>query len=76
MVELSGDIVIRVGELKKMLHIALPDCYVIATAEVIGAIAVFRTIEKEMKPVLNMLRRLGVRFLEEISQKLILFGGI
>jgi len=31
----------RAGELKKALHIALPDCYVIATAEKVDAIPLF-----------------------------------
>ncbi len=65
-VQLNEDIVIRAGELKKRLRIALPDCYVIALAQNIDAIPLFKFIEKEMKPVLDELRRLGVKFLEEI----------
>ncbi len=56
------------GELKKKLRIALPDCFVIATARRIGGKALFRRIEAEMKNVVNELRRLGVVFLEEMRR--------
>ena len=65
--EISEDVVVRAGELKKMLRIALPDCYVIATAELIKAVPLFKTIEREMRPVLSELKKLGVKFLEEIQ---------
>ncbi len=58
---------IRAGELKKQLHIALPDCYVNATAETVKATPVFKTVEKVMEPALTKLKRLGVKFLEEIK---------
>jgi predicted nucleic acid-binding protein len=66
-ISVNEDIALRAGELKKKLHIALSDCYVIASAEAIGAIPVFKKIEREMKPVINNLRKLNVKFLDEIS---------
>ncbi len=65
--DITEEIMVRAGELKKQLHIALPDCYVIATAEAINAKPLFKKIEKEMKTILNKLRRLGVLFLDEIN---------
>ncbi len=63
-VDVNEDIVLEAGELKKQLHIALPDCYIIATAKYIKAVPVFRKIEREMEPVLTKLREIGVLFLE------------
>ena len=40
---------ILAGELKKKLRIALPDCFVIASARRIGGKAMFKKIEAEMK---------------------------
>jgi len=58
---------IRAGELRKTLRIALPDCYVISTAEAMKATPLFKSIEKEMKPIPPNMRKLGVKFLEEIQ---------
>ncbi len=66
-IDMEDEIIVRAGELKKLLHIALSDCYVIAAAERLKATPVFRSVEKEMEPVLDELRRLGVRFLKEIE---------
>ena len=66
-VEVNEDIMFRAGELKKQLRIVLPDCYVIATAEAVKATPVFKAVEKEMEPVLAKLRKLGVKFLEEME---------
>ena len=66
-VSLDERIALRAGELKKMLRISLADCYVIATAEALGATPLFRHAEAEMKPILAELRRLGVKFLDEIA---------
>ena len=66
-VGISEDTAIRAGELKKTLHIALSDCYVISTAEAVEATSLFKSIEREMKPVLSDIRRLGVKFMEEIQ---------
>jgi len=57
---------IHAGELKKKLRIALPDCFVIASARRIGGKALFKKIEAEMRNVIEELRELGVIFLEEI----------
>lgn len=65
-VNVDEKIAVRSGELKKELRIALPDCYVIASAEAVEAIPVFKKLEEEMKPVLNELKSLDVRFLDEI----------
>lgn len=65
-VGIDDNIALRAGELKKLLHIALPNCYVIATAEALHATPLFKKIEKEMKPIQDILRKLGVKFLEEI----------
>jgi len=45
-VDANGDLVIRAGELKKRLGIALTDCYVIAAPETVKATPLFRRIEK------------------------------
>ncbi|NPA97080.1 MAG: type II toxin-antitoxin system VapC family toxin [Crenarchaeota archaeon] len=67
LVELDERIAVRAGELKKTLRIALPDCYVIASAEVLGAMPLFRAVEREMESVLNVLKRLSVVFLDELN---------
>lgn len=66
-ININEDIALRAGELKKQLRIALPDCYVIATAKAIDAIPLFKKPEEEMKPVINDLRKLSVKFLDEIE---------
>jgi predicted nucleic acid-binding protein len=66
-VSVDESIAVRVGELKKQLRIALADCLVIASAEAIKAVPLFRKPEKEMKPVMSSLRQLGVKFLGEIQ---------
>jgi predicted nucleic acid-binding protein len=66
-VNIDEGIALRAGELKKELHIALPDCYVIASAEAVKATPLFKKLEEEMKPKIGDLRRLGVKFLDEIK---------
>ncbi len=66
-VDASTDMALRAGELKKRLRIALPDCYVLATAQAVGATPLFRKPEEEMRPVMNELRELGVKFLDEMK---------
>ena len=63
LVDVTEDVALRAGELKKELRIALPDCFVISTAEAVGASPLFREVEREMLPVKGRLERLGVRFL-------------
>ena len=65
-VNINEDIILKAGELKKELRIALVDCYVIATALNINAVPLFKKLEKEMRTVVVTLRKLGVMFLEEI----------
>jgi len=53
------------GELRKKLGIALPDCFTIALANTINGKALFKRIEREMRDVVEELRKLNVIFLEE-----------
>ena len=66
-VSIDEGIALRAGELKKRLRIALPDCYVIASAEAVNATPLFKRPEEEMKPVMGDLRKLGVKFLDEVA---------
>ncbi|RLE88978.1 MAG: PIN domain nuclease [Thermoprotei archaeon] len=68
-VNIDKDIALYAGELKKKLKIALPDCFVIATARKIHGSALFKKAEKEMLPILNKLKKLNVLFLEELLKK-------
>jgi predicted nucleic acid-binding protein len=66
-VNIDENIAMRAGELKKQLRIALPDCYVISTAEAIDAAPLFKRQESEMIPVLDILKKLGALFLEKVD---------
>ena len=66
-IDISEDLVYRAGELKKLLGLALPDCYVIAVAESVKGIPLFKSIEKEMEPVRAKLKKLGVKFLDDME---------
>jgi len=66
-VDINEDIALRAGELKKQLRIALPDCYVIAVSETVGATPLFKKLEKKMEPIVDKLRELDVKFLDEIE---------
>ncbi len=66
-VDADCEIAEKAGELKKQLRIALPDCYVIATALAIDGTPLFKTLEEEMRPVERDLRSLGVVFLNELK---------
>jgi predicted nucleic acid-binding protein len=63
--EITEEIAIRAGELKKKLRIALPDCYIIASAESLNAVPVFRKVEAEMAYVYDKLKQYNIKFLEE-----------
>ena len=66
-INITEEIAIQAGELKKHLHLALADCTVIAAARTLKATPVFKKMEKEMKPVAKDLRRLGVKYLNELK---------
>lgn len=68
-VELDYDLLVMAAELKKMLKIALPDCFVIASAKKIGGVALFKRIEEEMRPVLDELRKHNVLFAQELLEQ-------
>lgn len=63
---IDENIALKAGELKKKLRLSLPDCYVIATAMTLNAIPLFRKLEKEMLSIENIIRELGVTFLNEL----------
>ncbi|MCE4607221.1 MAG: PIN domain-containing protein [Desulfurococcales archaeon] len=65
--EVNENIALRAGELMKALRLPLSDCYVIASAETINALPLFKKVEKEMKPVLNSIKKLKVLFLDEMK---------
>jgi len=65
-VPISEELAIKAGELKRRLHIALPDCYVIAAGQMLDATPLFKAIEREMKPIRESLEELGVAFLQEL----------
>lgn len=58
----TEEIAIQAGELRKRIRIALPECYVIATAKAYGGIPLFRKVEEEMGPFEGYLRDIGVQF--------------
>ncbi|MEM0226195.1 MAG: PIN domain-containing protein [Thermofilaceae archaeon] len=60
---------LRAGELRKQFRIALPDCYAIAAAERLGAVALFLKPEREMLPKLDELRKLPLAFLAELADQ-------
>jgi len=64
-INVDSQIAKAAGELRKRLRIALPDCFVIATAIMVGGSALFKRVEREMRGVEEELRRLGVVFAED-----------
>ncbi len=63
----SESAALRAGELKKLLGLALVDCYVIAVAEEVGGRALFLKREREMLGKEKLLEQLPVEFLAEHS---------
>lgn len=57
------------GELRKRFRIALPDCFVIATAIMVGGSALFKRVEREMRDIEEELRRLGAVFAEDYVRR-------
>ncbi|MEM1556752.1 MAG: PIN domain-containing protein [Candidatus Bathyarchaeia archaeon] len=67
MAEITPDMSIKAGEIKKKLGISLSDCYVIAAAINLKAKALFLKPEKGMLNKMEELRKLPIAFLTEIS---------
>jgi len=65
--EITPDMTVKAGEIKKKLGISLSDCYVIAAAINLKAKALFLKPEKEMLNKIEELRKLPITFLTEIS---------
>lgn len=63
--EVTPEISFKAGEIRKMLKIALPDCYVIAAAIKLQAKALFLKPEKEMLMKLEDLKKFPIIFLTE-----------
>ncbi|MEM4726965.1 MAG: PIN domain-containing protein [Candidatus Bathyarchaeia archaeon] len=63
--EVTPEIALEAGELRKKLRIALSDCYVIVTAIKLHAKALFLKPEKEMLNRVKELRELPLAFLTE-----------
>ena len=59
--------VIKAGELKKELRLSLADCYILATAERLGAVPLFKRVEDEMKQIESKLRKQGLKVLDELE---------
>ncbi len=68
-IELDYDLLVMAAEFKKTLRIALPDCFVIASAKKIGGAALFKKIEEEMRPVLDELRKHNILFAQELLEQ-------
>lgn len=64
-VGMDFDLLVEVAKLKKELRIALPDCFVLASAGKIGGAALFKKVGEEMRPVINELRKRKVLFAQE-----------
>ncbi|MBC7091958.1 MAG: PIN domain-containing protein [Nitrososphaeria archaeon] len=64
-VQITGEISIEAGELRKRFNIALTDCYVIAAAVKLQAKALFLKPEREMLEKIEELRELPIAFLAE-----------
>lgn len=63
----DGEVAVKAGELKKELRLSLADCYVLATSEKLGAVPVFKRLEKEMKSIESRLRKQGLKWLGELK---------
>ncbi len=68
-VKLDIETAILASEYKKRLRIALPDCIVIATATRTNSHPLFKSVEREMKPLIKELRKLKTIFLEEVLEQ-------
>ena len=69
--EINHEIVIKAGEIKKKYGIALPDCYVLATADYLKDKALFKK-EKEIVQALDRIKKeLGdiINFIDDIREQ-------
>lgn len=66
-VEVTPDLALEAGELRKKLRISLPDCFTIATAIKLQAKALFLKPEKEMLDRIKEIREQPIAFLTEIT---------
>ncbi|MGC8912028.1 MAG: type II toxin-antitoxin system VapC family toxin [Nitrososphaeria archaeon] len=64
-VEITWEMAVEAGELRKRFRIALTDCYVIAAAVKLQAKALFLKPEKEMLEKIEELKKLPIAFLAE-----------
>lgn len=62
-VQPTESVAVRAGELKKLLGLALVDCYAIATAEQLGCKALFLKPEREMLRKIELVEQLPIEFL-------------
>ena len=68
-VEMDFDLLVEAARLKNALRIALPDCFVLASAWRVGGAALFKKVEEEMRPVINELRERKALFAQEMLRK-------
>ncbi len=61
--EITDEVAILAGEIKKSLRLSVVDCIVIAAARHSGVPALFLKPEREMEPQKEKLMELGVKFL-------------
>jgi len=62
-VNVTREISILAGEIRKRARISLIDCIVIATGKILKAEPLFLKLEKEMEPYVNILLKYNVKFL-------------
>jgi predicted nucleic acid-binding protein len=62
-VDVTPEIALRTGELRKALKISITDCYAIAVAEYLNIKALFLKLEKEMLVKVDMVKNLPISFL-------------
>ena len=62
-VNVTKEISILAGEIRRRARISLIDCIVIATGKILKAEPLFLKLEKEMEPYVNILLKYNVKFL-------------
>ncbi len=63
LVELTREVAMLAGEIRKTVRISLIDCYVLAASKVLGAKPLFLKLEREMEQYMDNLRRYNIHFL-------------